>query len=67
MAPVAELVHRSSLRSFMPSLRTKRAFVDILSSIPHTRLDSCKAGFARSDADIIILLPALRTYSQTDV
>jgi hypothetical protein len=55
------------LRSCFPSLRVNSALEAMPSSIPHTRLASCSPGFARSEADTMILLPALRTYSPTDV
>jgi hypothetical protein len=51
----------------LPSLRTKRRLVVILSSISHTNEESCTPGLASSDVDIMILFPALRVWSHTDV
>lgn len=65
--PVVVVLAIRLLRRFLPSLRTKRGLSTILSSIPPTSVESWSPGFARSDADIMIRLPAFRVYSPIEV
>ena len=55
------------LRRDLPLFFTNNGLCAMLSSIPPTSVVSWSHGLARSDADIIILFPALSVYAPTDV